>query len=270
VTPMSGALRVGQASRLDVKIHYEVFGEGPPVVLVAGLGDDRLSWQAQVEELQRAHEVIVFDNRGIGKSTIVPGPYEIRDMSEDCHTLVESLGVSGVTAIGSSMGGAICQLWALEHPQDVDRLILTNTWGRRDPFLEALFSHWIRLGEQGKKQAIAESLLLFCYSPEFLEANPRTVDEFLASELPDLTGFIAASHACRSHELGDRAQDISQPTLVIAGEHDILTRPQFSHELAAQIPKSELETLSTGHMIFWERPTEFINLVHQFLTSSLD
>jgi len=172
---MSRATSVGWASRPGVEIHFEVYGEGAPIILVAGLGDDRLSWQAQVEGLSDDHQVIVFDNRGIGKSTIAPGPYEVRDMAQDCHAVVETLGLAGVTAVGSSMGGAICQLWALEHPDDIGRLVLTNTWGRQDPFLEALFSHWIRLGEQGDEQRIAESLLLFCLSPEFLEANPQSV-----------------------------------------------------------------------------------------------
>ncbi len=262
---MNEAIRVGRANRLDVEIHYEVYGEGAPVVLVAGLGDDHLSWQAQVQDLQRDHQVVVFDNRGIGKSTIAPGPYAVREMAEDCHALVQALGLSGVAAIGSSMGGAICQLWALEYPEDIRRLVLTNTWGRRDPFLEALFTHWIRLGGQGRRQEIAESLLLFCYSPEFLEANPRTVQEFYDAERPNLEGFIAGSHACRSHDVLERLAAIEQPTLVIAGEHDILTRPQFSHELAGRIPGAELATLSTGHMVFWERAAEFNALLEQFL-----
>jgi pimeloyl-ACP methyl ester carboxylesterase len=262
---MNQATCVGQASRPDVEIHYEVYGEGYPIVLVAGLGDDRRSWQPQVEGLADDHQVIVFDNRGIGKSTIAPGPYEAREMAEDCHAVVQALGLSGVAAVGSSMGGTIGQLWALEHPGDIGRLVLTNTWGRRDPFLEALFSHWIRLGEQGDEQGIAESLLLFCFSPEYLEANPQAVQEFYDAERPNLEGFIAGSHACRSHDILDRLAEIEQPTLVIAGEHDILTRPQFSEELVERIPRAELATLSTGHMVFWERAEEFNALIHRFL-----
>jgi 3-oxoadipate enol-lactonase len=262
---MNQVTSVGRASRPGVEIHFEAYGEGAPIILVAGLGDDRLSWQPQVEGLSDDHQVIVFDNRGIGKSTIAPGPYDVREMAEDCHAVVEALGFEGVTAVGSSMGGAICQLWALERPDDIGRLVLTNTWGRREPFLEALFSHWIRLGEQGDEQGIAESLLLFCFSPEYLEANPQAVQEFYDAERPNLEGFIAGSHACRSHDSLDRLVEIEQPTLVIAGEHDILTRPELSHELVERIPNAELETLSTGHMVFWERATEFNALIQRFL-----
>lgn len=262
---MNEPTSVGRVSRLDVEIHYEVFGEGAPIVLVAGLADDRLSWQLQVEAFNLDHQVIVFDNRGIGRSTIAPGPYDVREMAEDCHALVGSLGLSGVTAVGSSMGGAICQRWALEHPEDIGRLVLTNTWARRDSFLEALFTHWIRLGEQDNQQAILESLLLFCFSPEFLEANPQVRPEFYEAGLPNLEGFIAGSHACRSHDALDRLSEIKQPTLVIAGEHDLVTRPGLSGELANQIPTAELAVLSTGHMVFWERAEEFNDLVLEFL-----
>jgi 3-oxoadipate enol-lactonase len=256
---------VGRASRPGVEIHYEVYGEGVPIVLVAGLGDDRRSWQPQVEGLADDNQVIVFDNRGIGKSTIVPGPYESREMAEDCHAVVEALGLTGVTAVGSSMGGTICQFWALEHPDDIGRLVLTNTWGRREPFLEALFSHWMHLGEQGDDQGIAESLLLFCFSPEYLEVNPGAVQEFYDAERPNLDGFVAASHACRSHDILDRLSEIEHPTLVIAGENDILTRPQLSAEIVERIPNAELATLSTGHVVFWERVEEFNALIRGFV-----
>ncbi|MGD9734964.1 MAG: alpha/beta fold hydrolase [Solirubrobacterales bacterium] len=262
---MNEAISAGRVSRLDVEIYYEVFGEGPPVVLVAGLGDDRLSWQLQVEEFSLDHQVIVFDNRGIGRSTIAPGPYDVRDMAEDCHAVVGALGLSGVTAVGSSMGGAICQWWALEHPEDIGRLVLTNTWARRDVFLEALFTHWIRLVEHGDQQAILESLLLFCFSSEFLEANPQVRPEFYKAGLPNLQGFIAGAHACRSHHALDRLGEIKQPTLVIGGEHDLLTRPAFSEDLAEQIAAAELALLSSGHMVFWERVEEFNDLVGEFL-----
>ncbi|MGE0068172.1 MAG: alpha/beta fold hydrolase [Solirubrobacterales bacterium] len=262
---MNQPTSVGRASRSGVELHFEVYGEGAPIVMVAGLGDDHLSWQPQVEELADDHQVVVFDNRGIGKSTIAPGPYDVREMAEDCHAVVEVLGLTGVTAVGSSMGGAICQLWALEHPDDVGRLVLTNTWGRREPFLEALFSHWIRLGEEGDDQGIMESLLLFCFSPEYLMSNPGAVQEFYEAERPNLEGFIAGSHACRSHDSLERLAAIAQPTLVIAGEYDILTRPECSHEIVARIPKAELATLSTGHMVFWERAAEFNALIRRFV-----
>src|SRR5437763_536361 len=100
--------------------------------------------------------VVLFDNRGVGESSVPNGPYSLDEMADDAHAVVQELGVGPVSAVGSSMGGAICQRWALRYPSDLERLVLTNTWGERDTFLDALFSHWIALGESGSGQRIME------------------------------------------------------------------------------------------------------------------
>lgn len=253
----------------DVDIYYETVGEGPPVVLVAGIADDRTSWSGQVPALSRDHSVVVFDNRGIGNSSVPSGPYSIDEMADDAHAVVDELGLAPVRAIGSSMGGAICQRWALRHPDDLERLVLTNTWAERDPFLDSLFSHWIALGEDGSARRIMESLLLFCFAADYLQAHPTIVREFLALPPPPLTGWVGAAHACRAHDALSDLQAITQPILVIAGERDILTRPALSERIVKSLPAARLELLAAGHMIFWEQPEAFSDLVLGFLKESL-
>jgi 3-oxoadipate enol-lactonase len=248
-----------------VEIYYETVGEGAPVVLLAGLADDRTSWSGQLPALSRHHLVVVFDNRGVGASSVPSGPYSIEEMADDAHAVVQELGIAPVSAIGSSMGGAICQRWALRYPSDVERLVLTNTWAERDPFLDALFSHWIVLGESGSGQRIMESLLLFCYSADYLQTHPATVHEFLALPPPPLTGFVGAAQACKAHDVLDDLQAIRQPTLVVAGEHDILTRPALSQRIVESMPAARMMLLPAGHMIFWEQPEAFSDLVLRFL-----
>jgi 3-oxoadipate enol-lactonase len=190
-------------------------------------------------------------------------------MADDAHAVVQELRLAPVSAVGSSMGGAICQRWALRHPSDLERLVLTNTWGERDAFLDALFSHWIVLGESGSGQRIMESLLLFCYSAEYLRTHPATVREFLALPPPPLAGFVGAAHACRAHDaLGD-LKAVTQPTLVIAGERDILTRPALSQRIVESIPAARMTPLPAGHMIFWEQPEAFSDVVLRFLSEPL-
>ena len=260
----------GYVERPDgVEIYYETVGDGLPVVLVAGLADDRTSWSGQVPALSRDHLVVLFDNRGIGNSSVPSGPYSIDEMADDAHAVVEALGLGRVSAVGSSMGGAICQRWALRHADDLKRLVLTNTWAEQDAFLDALFSHWIALGESGSGQRIMESLLLFCYAADYLQAEPTIVRDFLALPPPPLTGFVGAAHACRAHDMRGELQSITQPTLVVAGEHDILTRPALSERIVKSIPAARMKRLSAGHMIFWERPEAFSDLVLQFLQEPL-
>jgi pimeloyl-ACP methyl ester carboxylesterase len=245
---------------------YQVDGEGPAMVFIAGLGDDRSSWASQVAHFSTDHTVITIDNRGCGGSDVPPGPYSIARLAADAHCVANALGLKGITAVGSSMGGAICQRWALDWPADVARLVITNSWGERDTFTDALFDHWISLAGWGNATPVLQSLLLFCYSPHYLAHNPGVVAAFLAAPAPNLSGFAAAAHACRTHDTSAVACNIGQPTLVIAGSFDILTRPVLSERLVARMPRATLRHLPTGHMVFWEMPEAFNSLVREFLT----
>jgi 3-oxoadipate enol-lactonase len=109
--------------------------EAPPAVLIAGLGDDHASWEPVLPYLTPEYRCVTFDNRGIGLSPITPGPYRISELAADAHAIHRALGLGPCIAIGSSMGGAIGQEWAIRHPGDVSGLVLSNTWGRSDAFL---------------------------------------------------------------------------------------------------------------------------------------
>ena len=236
------------------------------MVFVAGLGDDRHSWANQVAHFATDHTVITLDNRGCGESDVAPGPYSIARLARDAHSVVAALGLTGCTAVGSSMGGAILQRWALDYPADITRLVITNSWSERDTFTDALFEHWISLAGTGSAAQILQSLLLFSYSPDFLTRHPETVAAFLASPPPNLAGFVAAAQGCLNHDISAIAGQIDQPTLIIAGRYDILTRPMLSEQLAARLSTTTLRYLPTGHMVFWEMPEAFNALVRDFVT----
>lgn len=227
---------------------------GRPVVLVAGLGDDHASWDPVLGYLTPRYRCITFDNRGIGRSPVTPGPYRMADLAEDAHAVHQALGLAPCVAIGSSMGGAIGQEWALRHPADVSGLVLSNSWGRTDAFLRVLFEHWISLAGHGRADQLLDSLLLFSMSAAYLAARPDVVADFRASPPPDLSGFQAAAAACLAHDTLGRLGGLAQPALVLAGRHDILTRPSLSTDMAEVLPCARLELLDAGHMTFWETP----------------
>jgi 3-oxoadipate enol-lactonase len=248
-------------------VHTAGPADGRPVVLVAGLGDDHASWEPVLPYLTPRYRCVTFDNRGIGDSPITPGPYRIEDMAADAHALHQALGLAPCIAIGSSMGGAICQEWALRYPADVAGVVLSNSWGRTDPFLRVLFEHWRSLAAEGRAAELMDSLLLFSMSAGYLARNPETVAEFRATPAPDLGGFAAAAAACLGHGALPRLGDLATPALVLAGRHDILTRPELSTELADTVPEARLETLDAGHMTFWEAPEAWGQAVTRWLNA---
>jgi pimeloyl-ACP methyl ester carboxylesterase len=191
--------------RFAVEMHGRA--EAPPVVLIAGLGDDHTSWEPVLPYLAPARRCVTFDNRGIGRSPITPGPYRIAELAEDAHALHRALGLAPCIAIGSSMGGAICQEWAIRHPGDVSGIVLSNS----------------------------------------------------------IDGFAAAAAACHGHDALWGLRSARPPALVLAGRHDILTRPELSAELADTLPAAELQFLEAGHMTFWEVPGDWGRAVTRWL-----
>ncbi len=246
-------------------IYTEVHGNsGPVLFFIPGLGDNLLTWTNQVGVLSDQFHVVLIDNRGAGKSTTPTGPYSTKRMADDAHQVLSALDLGPVTAIGVSMGGAICQHWAARYPDDIERMVLSSTWSSPDVTIGVLFNHWKRLAERGDRLALIESLLVFCFSPDYLSTRPETVREFIEGETMNLEGFGPAAVACREHDATNLLKSIRQPVLVTIGDHDILIRPALSRALARNLPAARVECLPTGHMPCWEAPDMYSQLIADF------
>ncbi|MEX0998454.1 MAG: alpha/beta fold hydrolase, partial [Thermodesulfobacteriota bacterium] len=115
-----------------VKLYYEVHGEGDPVILICGLGSQLQSWATQVPIYSKHFKVIVFDNRGSGKSDKPEEKYLTSDMADDTAALMEELGIESAHIVGKSMGGMIAQWLAIKYPKKVQKLVLGCSSASRD------------------------------------------------------------------------------------------------------------------------------------------
>jgi len=115
----------------DMEIYYEEHGQGPPLVMILGLGQDTATWSFQIPELSNRLRLIVFDNRDCGKSSRCLDDYTTRTMAQDTIGLMDHLGIDQAHICGTSMGGMIAQQVALVAPERVNSLILASTtcWG---------------------------------------------------------------------------------------------------------------------------------------------
>ena len=110
------------------QLYYEVHGNGPPLVLVMGIGYDSSLWTlAQVPALSTQFRVVLVDNRDAGRSSKASHPYRIADMADDLAGLLDALGIPQCHLLGLSMGGMIAQEFALRHADRLDRLVLAGT-----------------------------------------------------------------------------------------------------------------------------------------------
>lgn len=115
----------------DIQIHYEEYGEGPPLIMILGLGQDTATWEFQVSDLSEHFRLILLDNRDSGKSSSCPETYTTENMAGDILGLMDHLGMARTHILGTSMGGMIAQQVALMAPERVISLVLVSTtsWG---------------------------------------------------------------------------------------------------------------------------------------------
>lgn len=246
----------------DIVTYYEEAGRGEPLVLVMGLGGDLQAWRFQVAELSKHFRVITFDNRGAGRTSAPDRPYSISGMAEDLNALLDALQVDKAHILGYSMGGYIAQEFALAHPNRVNRLILLATAPSIDGYGRAIVESWIDVRSSNmSREQVARHNAPFLYSSALLDDRVR-YDQAIRSSLANHWAqedhaFIRQAQAVLGWDPGDRASGIKAPTLIVAGEEDILVPPRNAEALGKLISGSVVKMLSGGHVGCIEHPAEY-------------
>jgi pimeloyl-ACP methyl ester carboxylesterase len=255
-----------------VDLWVEQEGDGDDVLFISGLADEGACWVDQVAGLRDRYRLTTFDNRGVGRSSTLEGPFQISDFAADTAALIDELGLERVHVVGSSMGGAIAQELALSRPERIRSLVLNGTWCRGDRFLHEIFRSWMWSAE--KADSVRDFLVavnLWCFSPRIW--NEGIMDEWLeaAEASPyaqSVDAFCRSAEALIGHDSAERVSDISAPTLVTVGELDLVLPPRFSQELVGRIPGSRLVVIpGAGHQPFQELPTDYNRLLVGFWQS---
>src|SRR3972149_2702422 len=110
-----------------VRLHYQIEGQGPAVLLLHPVGLDLTWWEPQVGALRSEFQVMRLDFRGHGESEVAPFPYTLANFANDAHALIGALGNRPAHVVGLSLGGMVAQVLALEYPEDVRSLVLAAT-----------------------------------------------------------------------------------------------------------------------------------------------
>jgi pimeloyl-ACP methyl ester carboxylesterase len=249
----------------DLRIGYREAGEGPPLLLIMGLGADGSLWEDHVAALRARFRCIAVDNRGAGASSKPEGPYTTAAMADDHAAVMRALGLDRAGVVGISMGGAIAQELALRHPGTVTRMALVSSWARCDDYLRELFANLAAVRATAPTETFVQLLQLWVWAPEAFAARAdelaeaRTIDP---SIMVRVKPFAAQAAACASHDALERLHAIGVPTLVTVGERDVFTPPRFSEELADRIPGAELRCFpGAGHVHHWEALDAFNDLL---------
>lgn len=250
------------------KIYWEEDGAGDPLLMIMGLGYTHEMWYRSRPVLSKHLRMILFDNRGVGKSGQPEGPYTIGQMADDAAAVLDAAGVEKAHVMGMSMGGMIAQEFALRYPARVRKLVLgcTACGGPHAVRAEQGAVDMLTARARMTKEEAAEAAVPFIYDP----ATPRErIDEDLAVRnplFPSVEAYSAQLAGIFKWQSYDRLGEIAAPALVIHGEHDRLIPPGNARVIAERIPGSKLVILPDASHIF---VTDQPELAHRALLDFL-
>ena len=250
----------------NTSIDYDVQGDGPPLLLIGGLGFGRWCWFKQVPALSRHFCTITFDIRG--EHSLSRG---VADLCAEVITLLDYLGMEKTHVLGTSLGGFVAQELALERPDLVDRLVLVCTsYGGvgPEPISFQALGRMLGWGSLSAEDAVRRDLET-ATSDAYRASNPEEFDLVVRWRLADSSSLSDYSQQVMAGARFDASRvvgDITSPTLVIHGAEDRYVPIANAATLAEAIPDARLRVLDDArHLVFIEKAEEVNEEIVSFL-----
>ena len=261
-----------QVAVADGEIHYEVAGDGEPLILVSGLNGVARYWEPQIADFSARYQVITYDQRGTGTSDHKQREFSLDQMTHELVALMDALKIERARVVGLSTGGAIGQTLAIEYPQRVERLVLVSTWTHCDPWFRRMFEARRRMYETAGPELHALFHPLFLYPPDYVNEHDAEISNE-QKRAPTKSAPVEASigriDALLKFDRRSGLASIKSPTLILAGDNDYITPSYHARALAQAISGSQLVVFKGGgHSLSKTRAAEFNKLVLGFLAAS--
>jgi 3-oxoadipate enol-lactonase len=246
-------------------------GPGPVVVLLHGFPLSREMWAEQLAGIGSVYRVIAPDLRGFGESPVPEGVYTMDEMADDVAELLETLEIMGPVVVGGlSMGGYVALSLAARYPTRVRALMLMDTRAGAD-------TPEVAEGREATARAVlaadsaaqvVDAMLPRLFCKMTLEQRPERVEPIktiMEKTAPKGVAGALRGMASRPDRRGDLAK-IAVPTLVLVGEHDVITPPAEAQSMADALPDARLEVIPhAGHMAPYENPSAANAAILRFL-----
>jgi 3-oxoadipate enol-lactonase len=250
-----------------MRIHYEVGGEGPWVVLSHSLACSAAMWDEQWAVLTKRYRVLRFDTRGHGATDAPSGAYSLGQLAEDLHGLLATAGVQKPHFVGLSMGGMIGMTYALAHPGVFRSLVLCDTTSRIPDEAQPVWAERIATAQRQGMEPLVEPTLKRWFTEPFLAQRGPVVERVarMIRATPP-AGYAGCCHAISKLNLTDRLAAIDCPIQIIVGEQDVGTPVAMSRAIHAAAPGSELVVIpQASHLSNLEQPAAFDSALLDFL-----
>lgn len=253
----------------SAEIFYEMDGDGPTALLIAGLASDVASWTPVRAALAGSFRLIMPDNRGAGRTKDNNGlaGLSIDAMADDIVQLAEHLQLEHCLLVGHSMGAAIAIEAALKRPALAEKLVLAGVGVQNARTTAAIGSLATLHARLGGGADWYRALFPWLFAPAFFQ-DQAVVETAVAAAViypfsPTTEMFSAQVAAIRGHSGAGAAPP--HRTLVLVGADDILFTPNDSRALASQLPRAQFgEIEGAAHSLFWDQPAAAARTIIQF------
>jgi pimeloyl-ACP methyl ester carboxylesterase len=264
---------VPSATLNGIEIYYERQGSGPPLLYLNGSGATLASTGLLLTPFAARCDLVAHDQRGLGRTTVPPGPYAMADYAADAAALLDRLGWERCRVVGISFGGMVALELAATWPDRVEKLaaLCTSAGGAGGASYPL---HELDDLAPELRAALQPLLLDTRFTPEWLASHPQ--DQGLADMMAARStgtrsdeqrrGELEQLGARRHHDVFDRLGRIACPTLVAGGRYDGIAPPANSEAIAGAIPGAELRLYEGGHAFFAQDARAFPEVI-DFLAS---
>jgi pimeloyl-ACP methyl ester carboxylesterase len=244
-------LPVARADGAD--LHFEVGGIGPRLLFVNGSGITLADSRPLIGAFASRFELLVYDYRGLGRSSVVTRGYAMADCAGDAAQVMDAAGWTSAAVVGISFGGMVGLELAVSRPERIERLALLCTsagggGGSSYPL------HELEGLDPEDRTAVRRTLMDTRFDAAWLVAHPddrALVDMMEArapgSDHPRPTGIREQLEARRTHDTWDRLATIACPTFIGCGAYDGIAPLRNSEAMASRIEGAELHVYRGGH-----------------------
>ncbi len=253
-------------------VHYELVGEGRPLLVLNGIMMSTRSWAPFLEAFQAGgNRLILVDLLDQGESAAMDGPFEQRLQAEMLRELMDHLQIPSTAVFGTSYGGEVALNLAVDYPEKVSRMVLANTVARTSAWLKEIGEAWNLASKD--PMAYYSTTIPVIYSPDFYDRRAEWMakrKELLTKTAfadPDfLARMVRLTRSAESHDVRERLGRIACPVLIISSDQDHITPLEEQVFLRENIRGAEHVLLPrTGHAAFYERPDLFVSVMMGFI-----
>jgi pimeloyl-ACP methyl ester carboxylesterase len=255
-----------------LSIHYDVQGEGDPLLLIPYLSADHACYAFQLPAYTEHFSCISIDLPGTGESDKPDGPYSTETYADQVAAFMGAIGIESAHVAGVSLGAGVAMHLAAGHPGRVRSLSLHSTWDRSDAYLKVVVESWrtLALALPTVADVVIQAIFPHCFTPEMYAGRPEYVDALVAfvrgRPAQPLDAFLAQIEAVLAHDASPVLGAIEAPALITFGARDLVCSTRFAEPLTSGIARSELVVFDhLLHAALHEDPETFNRTTLDFL-----